>query len=49
MDAFKFNKDKFDISTRVWKDGIKAQIEESVQLAVSNGESAQKLSKDLRE
>lgn len=49
MNAFKLNKDKFDISTRVWKDGIKTQIEESVQLAVSNGESAQKLSKDLRE
>lgn len=49
MNAFKLNKDKFDISTRVWKDGIKAQIEESIQLAVSDGESAQKLSRDLRE
>lgn len=49
MEAFKLNKEKFEISTRVWKEEIKVQIETSIQLAVSNGESAQKLSRDLRE
>lgn len=48
MNKFRLTKSDFLISSRVWKEGIKGQIEDVLQLALSEGKSADQLSRDLR-
>lgn len=48
MNQFRLTKSGFQISSRVWKEGIKGQIEDTLQLAISEGKSADQLSRDLR-
>ena len=48
LDSFTMSKKDFRISSRVWKEGIKGQIEDSLQLAFVDGKSANELSRDIR-
>lgn len=48
MEAFKINEKSFKISTRVWKEGVKGQIEGALQIAQSKGQSAAELARELK-
>lgn len=49
MNNFRLTKTDFQFSSRVWKDGIRGQVEDALQLALSEGKSANQLSRDLRQ
>ena len=49
MEAFKINEKSFQISTRVWKDGVRGQIEGALQIAQSKGQSAAELARNLKQ
>lgn len=48
MNAFNISKRDFRISSRVWKEGIKGQIEADLQLALKDGKSASGFGRDLK-
>ncbi len=48
MNNFRLTKTSFRLSSRIWKEGIRGQIEDALQLALSEGKSADQLSLDLR-
>ena len=48
MEAFKINEESFRFSTRVWKEGVRGQIEGALQLAQSKGQSAAELARELQ-
>lgn len=48
MSNFIINENRFKISSRIWKDEAKKQLEAAIQLGIAEGKSAAELTKDIR-